>query len=74
MYHMWRMMQVGTSNCVPHMAHDAVKVLENTYMLAAVKTNYEGNCQDNRHKAHGGKYLSTGRFAFFKFIFNSLFY
>ena len=27
MYHMWRMMQVGTSNCVPHMAHDAVKVL-----------------------------------------------
>ena len=24
---MWRMMQVGTSNCVPHMAHDAVKVL-----------------------------------------------
>ena len=28
MYHMWRMMQVGTSNCVPHMAHDAVKVLK----------------------------------------------
>ena len=27
MYHMRRMMQVGTSNCVPHMAHDAVKVL-----------------------------------------------
>ena len=26
---MWCMMQVGTSNCVPHMAHDAVKVLTN---------------------------------------------
>ena len=28
-------------------------------MLAAMKTNYEGNCQDNRHEAHGasGKYF-----------------
>ena len=34
-------------------------------MLAAVKTNYEGNGQVSRHEAHGGKYLLTGRFEFF---------
>ena len=33
MYHMWRMMQVGTSNCVPHMAHDAVKVLITCFFI-----------------------------------------
>ena len=39
---MWRMMQVGTSNCVPHMAHDAVKVLINeTNALTATRSN---NC------------------------------
>ena len=34
-------------------------------MLAAVKTNYEVNCQVIRHEAHGGKYLLPGRFEFF---------
>ena len=26
------------------------------------------NCQDSRHEAHGGKYLSTGWFKFFSWI------
>ena len=41
-------------------------------MLAAVKTNYEGNCQDSRHEAHGGKYLLTGRFEFFLNSFSTV--
>ena len=39
MYNMWCMMQVGTSNCVPHMAHDAVKVLINKTKLNKRKLN-----------------------------------
>ena len=30
--------------------------------------NFEGNCQDSRHEAHGGKYLLTVRFEFFSWI------
>ena len=28
--------------------------LVHTSMLAAMKTNYEGNCQESRFEAHGG--------------------
>ena len=33
--------------------------------ITGLTSNYEGNCQDSRHEAHGGKYLLTGRFEFF---------
>ena len=43
MYHMWRMMQVGTSNCVPHMAHDAVKVLRYRVSTIYKAMKFESN-------------------------------
>ena len=32
----------------------SINVIENTNMLTAMKTNYEGNCQESRYEAHGG--------------------
>ena len=46
-------------------------MFENTYMLAAMKTNYEGNSQESRNEAHGGNIYWLDVSNSSEFIFNS---